>query len=65
MKLLFLKEVKVVFGKFGLFKFVLFIFVLEYIEVVFLEDDLFDNDEFYGSEIVVLVFVNICDDVEV
>lgn len=64
MKLPSLKEAKVVSGKSGLSKLVSSISVLEYTEVALLEDDLFDNDEFYGSEIVVSAFVNIRDDVE-
>ncbi|MBC1847137.1 PucR family transcriptional regulator [Listeria seeligeri] len=64
MKLPSLKEAKVVSGKSGLSKLVSSISVLEYTEVALLDDDLFDNNEFYGSEIVVSAFVNICNDVE-
>ncbi|ENE8478571.1 PucR family transcriptional regulator [Listeria monocytogenes] len=64
MKLPSLKEARVVSGKSGLSKLVSSISVLEYTEVALLEDDLFDNDEFYGSEIVVSAFVNIREDVE-
>ncbi|RAM11712.1 PucR family transcriptional regulator, partial [Listeria ivanovii] len=64
MKLPSLKEAKVVSGKSGLSKLVSSISVLEYTEVALLDDELFDNNEFYGSEIVVSAFVNICNDVE-
>lgn len=64
LKLPSLSNAEVVAGKSGLNKIVASISVLEYAEPTALQDELFDNNEFYGSEIVITGFVNIKDDVE-
>ncbi|EIA20772.1 PucR family transcriptional regulator [Listeria fleischmannii] len=64
MKLPSLREAKVIAGETGLKKLVSSISVLEHTNVAILEDALFDNDEFYGSEIVISAFINIKDDVK-
>ncbi|WP_088839306.1 PucR family transcriptional regulator [Listeria sp. ILCC792] len=64
LKLPSLREAKVVAGKTGLKKLVSSISVLEHTDVEILEDALFDNDEFYGSEIVISAFINIKDNVD-
>ncbi|MEM5593874.1 PucR family transcriptional regulator ligand-binding domain-containing protein [Niallia circulans] len=60
----FLREAKVVAGKEGLTKLVSSISVLEYTDVASLKEDLFNNDEFYGSEIVISALIMIKDDIE-
>lgn len=64
LKLPSLREAKVVAGKEGLTKLVSSISVLEYTDVASLKEDLFNNDEFYGSEIVISALIMIKDDVE-
>ncbi|WP_312095981.1 PucR family transcriptional regulator [Niallia sp.] len=64
LKLPSLREAKVVAGEEGLSKLVSSISVLEYTEVDSLKEDLFNNDEFYGSEIVISALIMIRDDVE-
>jgi len=64
LKLPSLREAKVVAGKEGLVKLVSSISVLEYTEIDSLKEDLFNNDEFYGSEIVISALIMIKDDVE-
>ena len=59
-----LREAKVVAGRDGLSKLVSSISVLEYTEVDALKDELFNNDEFYGSEIVISALINIKDDID-
>ncbi|WP_394927148.1 PucR family transcriptional regulator [uncultured Robinsoniella sp.] len=53
----------VVAGEKGLCKVVSSISVLEYFDPSVLQDALFQNDEFYGSEIVITGFINVKDDV--
>lgn len=64
LKLPSLREAKVVAGKIGLNKLVSSISVLEHTDVNVLEDALFENDEFYGSEIVISGLINIKDNVD-
>lgn len=64
LKLPSLREAKVIAGKEGVSKLVSSISVLEYTEVDSLKEDLFNNDEFYGSEIVISALIMIKDDVE-
>ena len=65
MKLPSLNEAKVLAGKGGLSRIVSSISVLEYADPGSLCDNLFDNNEFYGSEIVITGFTNVKDDVDV
>lgn len=64
LKLPSLSNAEVVAGQAGLTKIVASVSVLEYAEPTALQDDLFKNNEFYGSEIVITGFVHIKDDVE-
>ncbi|WP_239253451.1 PucR family transcriptional regulator [Listeria ilorinensis] len=59
-----LRDAKVVAGFSGLEKLVSSISVLEHTDVEALEDGLFENDEFYGSEIVISGLINVKDNVE-
>lgn len=59
-----LKEAEVLAGHGGLYKIVASISVLEYAEVSALQNDLFNNNEFSGGEIVISGLVNIKDNVE-
>lgn len=59
-----LRNAEVVAGKGGLQKIVSSISVLESVDPEILNDLLFQNDEFYGGEIVITSFINIKDDVE-
>ena len=64
LKLPSLRNAKVVAGKQGLNRIVTSVSVLEYAEPSFLQDELFQNIEFFGSEIVITAFANIRDNVE-
>lgn len=55
---------RVIAGGSGLNKVVSSISVLECMDAKLLSDELFKNDEFYGSEIVITSFVNIREDIE-
>lgn len=59
-----LKEAEVLAGHGGLHKIVASISVLEYAEVSALQNELFNNNEFSGGEIVISGLVNIKDNVE-
>ncbi len=59
-----LKESEVLAGHGGLYKIVASISVLEYADVSALQNDLFNNNEFRGGEIVISGLVNIKDNVE-
>lgn len=59
-----LRDSEVIAGKSGLSRIVASVSVLEYADPTFLQDELFNNNEFYGSEIVITAFANIKDDVE-
>ncbi|MGL4606017.1 MAG: PucR family transcriptional regulator [Eubacteriaceae bacterium] len=59
-----LREAKVIAGSTGLSKIVSSISVLEYADPSTLSDELFNNMEFIGSEIVISGFINIKDNVE-
>lgn len=63
LKLPSLREAKVVGGRGGLNRIVSSISVLEYADPDSLQDDLFDNNEFYGSEIVISGLISVKDDV--
>ena len=64
LKLPCLKESEVLAGHGGLYKIVASISVLEYADVSALQNDLFNNNEFRGGEIVISGLVNIKDNVE-
>ena len=64
LKLPSLRNARVAAGKGGLKKPVLSISVLEYADPNPIQDELFQNVEFYGSEIVITGFMNIPRDVE-
>lgn len=64
LKLPSLRNAEVVAGRGGLQKIVSSISVLESVDPDTLNDFLFQNDDFYGSEIVITAFINIKDDVE-
>ena len=64
MKLPCLQEAEVIAGRAGLNRIVSSVSVLEYADVSKLSDELFKNNEFYGSEIVITGFINIKDDVD-
>jgi hypothetical protein len=64
LKLPSLREARVVAGEGGLSRIVSSISVLEYADVTLLQDNLFRNNEFYGSEIVITGFINIKENVE-
>lgn len=64
LKLPSLKNAKVVAGHLGLKKIVSTISVLEYAEASVLQEELFKNNEFYGSEIVITGFINVKDNIE-
>jgi DNA-binding PucR family transcriptional regulator len=64
MKLPCLQEAEVIAGRTGLNRIVSSVSVLEYADVSKLSDELFKNNEFYGSEIVITGFINIKDDVD-
>ena len=64
LKLPSLRNAEVVAGKQGLNRIVTSVSVLEYAEPSFLQDELFQNIEFFGSEIVITAFANIRDNVE-
>lgn len=64
MKLPCLKEARVVAGYGGMSKILSSISVLEFADPNALQEELFDNNEFYGSEIVITAFANIVDKVE-
>lgn len=64
LKLPCLKESEVLAGRGGLYKIVASISVLEYADVSALQNDLFNNNEFRGGEIVISGLVNIKDNVE-
>ena len=59
-----LKEAEVLAGHGGLYKIVASISVLEYADVSSLQNDLFNNNEFSGGEIVISGLVNIKDNIE-
>ena len=59
-----LKEAEVLAGHGGLYKIVASISVLEYADVDSLQNDLFNNNEFSGGEIVISGLVNIKDNVD-
>ncbi|WP_099222852.1 PucR family transcriptional regulator [Listeria costaricensis] len=59
-----LRDAKVVAGFGGLEKQVSSISVLEHTDVEALEDGLFENDEFYGSEIVISGLINVKDNLD-
>lgn len=65
MKLPSLSMAKVVAGAAGVNKVVSSISVLECMDAQLLSDELFNNDEFCGSEIVIASFVNAREDIEV
>lgn len=54
-----LREAKLLAGEGGLSRIVSCVSVLEYAEPSYLKDSLFNNSEFYGSEIVITAFANI------
>lgn len=64
LKLPSLQNARVVAGEQGLNQIVTSISVLEYAEPSVLQDELFRNNEFYGSEIVITGFINVKDDVQ-
>ncbi len=64
LKLPCLKESEVLAGHGGLYKIVASISVLEYADVSALQNDLFNNNEFRGGEIVISGLVNIKDNVD-
>ncbi len=64
LKLPCLGEARVVGGEGGLGKTVTSVTVLEYADVSVLQDALFENNAFFGSELVISGFINIKDDVE-
>lgn len=64
LKLPSLREARVAGGRGGLNRIVSSISVLEYADPDSLQDDLFDNNEFYGSEIVISGLISVKDDVE-
>lgn len=64
LKLPCLQEAEVVAGRAGLHRIVSSVSVLEYADVSKLSDELFKNNEFYGSEIVITGLINIKDDVD-
>jgi DNA-binding PucR family transcriptional regulator len=64
LKLPSLSNAEVVAGKVGLHKNVDSISVLEYPNPTALQNELFNNNGFYGSEIVITGFINIKDDVD-
>ena len=64
LKLPSLRNAEVVAGKQGLNRIVTSVSVLEYAEPSFLQDELFQNIEFFGSEIVITAFADIRDNVE-
>lgn len=59
-----LKSAKVLAGREGLSRIVSTITVLEYAEATPLQDTLFQNNEFYGSELVISGLVSVKDDVD-
>lgn len=59
-----LRNAEVIAGRAGLSRIVASVSVLEYAEPSFLQDELFHNNEFYGSEIVITAFANIKDNVK-
>ncbi len=59
-----LRESEVLAGHGGLYKIVASISVLEYADVNSLQDDLFNNNEFSGGEIVISGLINVKDNVE-
>lgn len=65
LKLPSLSMARVIAGGTGLNKVVSSISVLECMDAKLLSDELFKNDEFYGSEIVITSFVNAREDIEV
>ena len=64
LKLPCLREARVLAGKNGLQKEVSSITVLEFAEANDLQEDLFQKNEFYGSEIVITAFASIADNVD-
>lgn len=64
MKLPSLSEARLIAGEAGLSKMVSSITVLEYADASMLAEELFNNNEFYGSEIVITGFINIKDNIE-
>lgn len=64
LKLPSLRGARVIAGREGLSRIISSVSVLEYAEPSFLQDELFHNNEFYGSEVVITAFANIKDDVE-
>lgn len=64
MKLPSLRNAEVIGGRGGLKKIVSSISVLEATDPEILNDAIFNNDEFYGSEIVITGFMNATDDAE-
>lgn len=65
LKLPSLSMARVIAGNAGLNKVVSSISVLECMDAKLLSDELFKNDEFYGSEIVITSFVNAREDIDV
>ncbi|MBE6032150.1 MAG: PucR family transcriptional regulator [Clostridiales bacterium] len=59
-----LKDAKVIAGERGLQKVLSSVSVLEFADPNALQTELFHNNEFYGSEIVITAFANIADNVE-
>lgn len=64
MKLPCLKDARVVAGYGGMSKILSSVSVLEFADPNALQEELFDNNEFYGSEIVITAFANIANNVE-
>lgn len=64
LKLPSLRNARVIAGKEGLGRIVTSVSVLEYADPTALLDELFNNNEFFGSEIVITSFANIRDNVE-
>lgn len=64
LKLPCLSDARVVAGKSGLQKVLSSVSVLEFADPNALQEELFHNNEFYGSEIVITAFANIADNIE-
>lgn len=64
LKLPSLRNAQVIAGRQGLCRIVTSVSVLEYAEPSFLQEELFENNAFYGSEIVITAFANIKDNVD-
>ena len=64
LKLPCLSGARVIAGKRGLQKVLASVSVLEFADPNMLQEELFRNNEFYGSEIVITAFANIADNIE-